>query len=177
MVSNNLFISFSHDLSATGVPVAWMLTSSATMAMIAFFLAWVREGNPAVRPAVIMSDRDEAQLAALKAVFPRSTIYLCTWHVLHAIRSHLVIPAFPALWAKIRKWVNTDDLGEFFTLWDEISTDPLAPESLIKYLKETWMPVVIMWSKILRRGRSIYEEGDTNMLIESYVDAFFTLIR
>ena len=152
MVSNNSLIFISHDLSATGVPVAWMLTSSATMATISFFLAWVRGGNPVVRPAVIMSDRDEAQLAALKAVYPRSTIYLCLWHVLHAMRSHLVIVEFPALWAKIRKWVNTDDLAEFFTLWDEISTDPLTPESLIKYLKETWMPVVIMWSKVLQKG-------------------------
>lgn len=154
-----------------------MLTSSATTATISFFVAWVREGSPAVRPAVIMTDRDQAQIAALEAIYPQSKIYLCAWHVLHAIRSHLVIPQFPALWARIRRWVTTDDLGEFLTLWDEISTDPLAPQTLIDYLNENWIPVVFMWSKVLRKGRSIYGEGDTNMLIESYVNAFFTLIR
>ena len=154
-----------------------MLTSSTTTATISFFVAWVWEGSPAVRPAVIMTDRDQAQIAALEAIYPQSKIYLCAWHVLHAIRSHLVIPQFPALWARIRRWVTTDDLGEFLTLWDEISTDPLAPQTLIDYLNENWIPVVFMWFKVLRKGRSIYGEGDTNMLIESYVNAFFTLIR
>jgi hypothetical protein len=65
------------------------------------------------------------------------------------IRLHFVIPVFSTLWAKIRKWVNTDDLGEFFTLWNEISNDPFGLESLIKYQKDTWMPVVIIWSKVL----------------------------
>ena len=56
-------------------------------------------------------------------------------------------------------------------------TDPSVPESLVKYLRKHWLPVVFMWSKILRRDRSIYEEGDTNMLIEAYVDEFYLLIR
>ena len=159
------------------MPVAWMLTSSATTATISFFIAWVRDASPAVRPAVIMTDRDKAQIAALKAVYPRSKIYLCTWHVLRAIRSHFVTHEFPALWDKIKKWVTTDDLGVFLTLWDEISTDPSMPQSTVKYLKDHWLPVLFMWSKVLRKNRSIFEEGDTNMLIESYVHAFFPLIR
>ena len=27
----------------------------------------------------------------------------------------------------------------------------------------------VMWSKVVRKNRSIFEEGDTNMLIEAYV--------
>jgi MULE transposase domain len=159
------------------VPVAWMLTSSATMAMISFFVAWVRDASPVVRPAVIMTDRDEAQIAALKAVYPRSNINLCTWHVLRVIRSHLITHEFPAFRDKIKKWITTDDLGVFLTLWDEISTDPSLPQSTVKYLKDNWLPVFHLWSKVLRKNRSIFEEGDTNMLIESYVHAFFLLIR
>jgi hypothetical protein len=30
-----------------------------------------------------------------------------------------------------------------------------------------------MWSHTVRKDRSIYEEGHTNMLIEAYVNAFF----
>ncbi|KAH9991228.1 hypothetical protein BJV77DRAFT_915755, partial [Russula vinacea] len=42
------------------------------------------------------------------------------------------------------------------------------PRSLVKYLATRWMPEVYMWSKTVRKERSIYEEGDTNMLIEAY---------
>ena len=91
------------------------------------------------------------------------------------MRSHLATHEFPALWDKIKKWVTTDDLGVFLTLWDEISTDPSVPQSFINYLSENWIPVVFMWSRTARKGRSIYGEGDTNMLIESYVHAFFPL--
>ena len=176
MVSDIYCISVSRDLGAAlkiGVPVAWMLTSSRTSATISFFVAWVKCISPAVRPAIIMTDRDQAQIAALHAVYPRSQIYLCTWHILHAIRSHFVTTEFPGLWDKIKKLVNTDDLATFFTLWDKICTDPSVPRSLVKYLATRWMPEVYMWSKTVRKERSIYEEGDTNMLIEAYVNAFF----
>ena len=36
------------------------------------------------------------------------------------------------------------------------------------------MPEVYMWSKTVRKERSIFEEGDTNMLIEAYVNAFLS---
>jgi hypothetical protein len=68
-----------------GVPVAWMLTSNKTTATLSFFVAWIREASPAIRPSVIMTDCDQAQIAALEAVYPLSNVYLCTWHVLHAI--------------------------------------------------------------------------------------------
>jgi hypothetical protein len=34
------------------------------------------------------------------------------------------------------------------------------------------MPEVYMCSKTVRKEQSIYEEGDTNMLIEAYVNTF-----
>jgi hypothetical protein len=150
-----------------------MLASSATTATISFFVAWVRDASPAVRPAIIMTDRDQAQIAALEAVYPTSKIFLCAWHVLRAIRLHFKTSEFPALWDKIKKWVTTDDLAQFLTIWDEIFTDPSVPQSIVDYLLVYWLPVVHMWSRIMRKGRSIFEEGDTNMLIESYVNAFF----
>ena len=67
----------SADLSGLGIPVAWMLTSSGTTDMIAFFVRWVWDASPEVQPAVIMSDRDQAQLQALKDVYPLSQIWLC----------------------------------------------------------------------------------------------------
>ena len=151
------------------MPVAWMLMSSATTEIITFFVKWVRDTSPSVQPAVIMTDRDQAQIAALEITFPQSRILLCTWHVLRAIRSHFVTSQFQGLWEKVKAWVKTDDIGQFYNIWDEISSDPLVPESVVKYLKTKWLPVLHRWSMIGRKHRSIFEEGNTNMLIEAYV--------
>ena len=68
-----------------GVLVAWMLASNGTTDTIAFFVGWVRDASPAVRPAVIMTDRDRAQMNALRLVYPDSQMLLCKWHVLRAM--------------------------------------------------------------------------------------------
>jgi len=146
-----------------------MLTSSGTTEIITFFVKWVRDASPSVRPAVIMTDRDQAQIAALQIVYPLSQIFLCTWHVLRAMRSHFVTTQFQALWEKVKTWVITEDLAKFHNIWDEISTDPSVPRSVVDYLAAEWLPVTHMWSKISRKNRSIFEEGNTNMLIEAYV--------
>ena len=152
--------------------------SNATTGSIAFFLDWVKEVSPLVQPTVIMTDRDQAQIAAIQIVYPQSKMLLCTWHVLRAMRSHFNTNEFQALWDKIKAWVKTEELAEFYQLWDEISSDPSVPQSVVQYLTIEWMPVVHMWSKVVRKNRSIFEEGDMNMLIEAYV-IYFTpaLIR
>jgi MULE transposase domain len=156
-----------------------MLTSSGTTAIIKFFLTWVRDASPSVRPGVIMTDRDQAQIAALEIVYPQSRVFLCTWHVLRAIRGHFVTTQFEALWEKIKAWVITEETAVFYNIWDEISSDPSVPQSMIKYLATEWLPVLHMWSRISRKDRSIFEEGNTNMLIEAYVfdSIFFAIIK
>jgi len=116
-----------------------------------------------------MTDRDQAQIAALESAFPQSRILLCMWHVLRAIRSHFVTSQFQGLWEKIKAWVTTEDIATFYNIWDEISNDPLVPESVVKYLSTEWLPVLHRWSMIGRKHRSIFEEGNTNMLVEAYV--------
>src|SRR6266850_7121496 len=100
----------SADLSRLGVPVTWMLTSSRMTDMIAFFVRWVQDVSLEVRPAVIMSDRNQAQLQALKDIYPLSQIWLCIWHMLWAMRSHFSITVFQSLWEKVKALVKTEDL-------------------------------------------------------------------
>ena len=114
-----------------------------------------------------MTDRDQVQIVALQIVYPHSRIFLCMWHVLHAIRSHFVTSQFKA-------WVITDDLAVFLNIWDEISTDPSVPKSVVEYLATEWLQVLHMWSRTARKNRTIFEEGNTNMLIEAYVIIFST---
>ena len=143
--------------------------SSGTTDVIRFFVKWVRDASPSVRPRVIMTDRDQAQIAALEIVYPQSWIFLCTWHVLRAMQSHFVTNQFQGLWEKIKAWVNEGDLAKFFKIWDEISGDSSVPQSILEYLATEWLPMSHRWSKVSRRNRSIFEEGNTNMLIEAYV--------
>jgi len=152
-----------------GVPVAWMLMSSMMTEIITFFVKWVRDASLSVWPVVIMTDRDQAQITALKIVYLQSWILLCMWHMLCAIRCHFITSQFQGLWEKIKAWVMTDEIGKFFNIWDKILSDPSVPESVVKYLTTEWLPVLHRWSMIGRKDRSIFEEGNTNMLIEAYV--------
>ncbi len=79
MVSNDRYSNLAqgHSYSHLGVPVAWMLASNGTTAMITFFLRWVRDASPSVQPAVIMTDRDQAQINVLEVIYPQSTVNLC----------------------------------------------------------------------------------------------------
>jgi MULE transposase domain len=154
-----------------------MLMPNATTNSISFFLHWVKEASPTVQPAVIMMDRNQAQINTIQQEYPQSQTFLCTWHVLRVMRSHFATNEFQALWDKIKAWVKTDDLAEFYTLWDEISSDPSVLQSVVKYLGAEWLPVCHLWSKAARKNISIFEEGDTNMLIEVYVPFIQCMIR
>jgi MULE transposase domain len=160
-----------------GVLVAWMLASNRTTDTIAFFVSWVRDASPAVWPAVIMTDRDHVQINALRIVYPDSQILLCKWHVLHAMRSHFNTNEFPDLWAKVKAFVNASELAVFAKLWVEILNDPSVPQSFVQYMRSEWLPEAKMWSLVMRKNRSIFEEGDINMLLEAYVFHFSAAIR
>jgi hypothetical protein len=113
-----------------------------------------------------MTDCDQGQIAALQAVYPQGQVLLCAWHVLRAIQAHFWTNHFPELWALVKKLVSTPDLAEFNKILDKISSDPAFPQSFVKYFNTQWVPMVHMWSGIGRRSRSIYEESNTNMLLE-----------
>jgi len=99
--------------SQLGILVAWMLASNGTKDIISFFLCWVRDGSPAISPAMIMTDQDLAQIGALKIMYPDSWIFLCKWHVLHMMRTHFNASEFLELWTKVKALVSTSDEEEF----------------------------------------------------------------
>ena len=117
-----------------------MLTSSGTGDTIAFFVRWVRDMSPAVRPEVIMTDRDQAQIDALKKVYPLSQVWLCIWHVLCTMQSHFSTTEFQSLWEQVKSLVKTEDLAIFYNLWDDISTDPSVPQTFMQYMSTSWIP-------------------------------------
>ena len=129
-----------------GVPVAWMLTSRGMEATIIFLLNFIKKRSLEILPAIIMTDRNKAQMNAISAVYLETKMLLCWWHVLSAIQKHFRTEEFLDLWEKIRAWVKTSDQIEFDSLWQEMQTNPSVPQSLVDYLKVNWMSVVSLWS-------------------------------
>ena len=74
---------------------------------------------------------------------------------------------FELLWQQIKALVITNNQAIFDRLWHEICTDYSAPKSVVKYLNDGWMKRCHMWSKVFQKDHFIFEEGDTNMLIEA----------
>ena len=66
----------------------------------------------------------------------------------------------------------TDD-NEFNASWTQIQGDTKVPKSVAEYIARDWLPHKEMWSAMSRQNRTIFEEGDTNMLLESYVISNF----
>ena len=151
-----------------------MLSSNGTQATIQFFLGLVKAQSPEISPSIFMTDRDHAQVNTIRSAFPECLrVFYCWWHVLRAIQTHFNTNEFPKLWELIQDWVCTTDDNEFNDWWMEIQGDANVPLSVAKYIAREWLPHKEMWSTMSRQNRTIFEEGDTNMLLESYVFTLF----
>ena len=156
-----------------GVLVAWMLSSNGTQATIQFFLNLVKAWSLEVSPSIFMTDRNQAQVNAIQATFPEcGHVFYCWWHVLRAIWTHFNTKHFPVLWLRIQDWVRTTDSEEFNEHWMYIEGDTLVPKSMAQYIARDWLPYKEMWSAMSHQNRTIFEKGDTNMLLEAYVYHF-----
>ena len=151
-----------------------MLSSNGTQVTIEFFLNQIKARSPEISPSIFMTDRDHAQVNAIRSAFPNCPrIFYCWWHVLRAIRTYFNTKEFLDLWSLIQDWVCTTDEKEFNVWWAQIQGDTDVPSSVAEYIGREWLPHKEMWSAMSRQNRSIFEEGDTNMLLEAYVTAFF----
>lgn len=146
-----------------------MLSSNGTHETIIYFLNLIKARSPDICPSIFMTDRDQAQVIAIRGTYPDCRVFYCWWHVLRAIRTHFVVTEFPDLWTLIQEWVQTTNQDEFDAWWERIQSDKANPRSVIQYLNREWIPCKDMWSAVSRQMRSIFEEGDTNMLLEAYV--------
>jgi len=128
-----------------------MLASNGTQATIKYFMTLIKYRVPEVSPTIFMTNQDQAQVNAIRDVYPNSHTLYCWWHVLRVIRCHFVVTEFPDLWTLIQKWVHTPDLYEFDAMWDDIRNDKSIPQSLVEYLAREWLPVKEMWSAVYRQ--------------------------
>ena len=164
----NLMTLIVRDHWGHGIPVAWMLASSGTEETIVYFLKLVSLRSPSLSVSLITSDWDFAQINACRLAWGSASILLCWWHVLHAWQQHFRIGDHPAVWEMLKKWICITDPVDFDKLWLEIKAQ--SPETLTAYLEKHWLPqkYKVMWSAVYRTGRTIFENCDTNMLVEAW---------
>jgi hypothetical protein len=143
-----------------------MISSNSTEETVSFFLKSMKDRFPAVDPEYFISDKDQAQLNSIECHYPMAMIYLCWWHVLHAWRSHFSTSEFPELWEKLKKWIRIADEAEFWDEWKTIRA--IAPVSVVEYFETHWIPNVKQWSAVHWVGRTIFQDSDTNMLVEAW---------
>jgi len=147
-----------------------MLSSNGMQVTIEYFLNLIKSQNPEISPSIFMMDRDHAQVNAIHAAFPQcQRVFYCWWHVLQAIHTHFNTKEFPKLWSLIQDWVRLIDDDKFNIYWKQIQGDPDVPKSVAEYIAREWLPHKEMWSAASCQNCTIFEEGDTNMLLEAYV--------
>jgi len=164
---NILFRPSISDGLCVGIPVGWMISSNAKEDTINFFLQSIRLQSPDVIPEYFMSDKDRAQMNAVRRQYPTSTLLLCWWHVLHAWHQHFSITVYPSIWSLLKSWVRITDKTNFWECWNQIKVAS-APESLLEYLETYWIPDIRLWSAVYRQDRNIFQLCDTNMLVEAW---------
>lgn len=142
-----------------------MISSNGTESTVNFFLATLRYNNPGVISKIFMCDFDWATINSIRRQYPESILLLCWWHVLHAWQQHFVISHYPELWALLKKWHRVTDEIEFWICWGKIQT--LAAPSFVAYIERYWLPQKDLWSAVSRKNRTVFEENDTNMLVEA----------
>ncbi|KAF5332003.1 hypothetical protein D9611_008883 [Ephemerocybe angulata] len=72
----------------------------------------------------------------------------------------------PKLWALLKRWIHILDHTEFYAMWEQIKAK--SPASFLQYMEMNWMHETELWSAIFRTERSIFQNSDTNMLVEAW---------
>jgi hypothetical protein len=120
-------------------------------ATIQFFLNLIKGQSPGMSLSIFMTDRNQAQVNAIWAVFPKhSRLFYCWWHVLRAIRTYFNTKDFPNLWSHIKDRVCVTDEDKFNACWKYIQGDTSVPSSMAQYIAQDWLLYKEMWSTMSR---------------------------
>ena len=151
-----------------------MLLSNGTQSTIQYFLNLIKIQSPGILPSIFMTNHNHAQVNTICAVFPKyQHIFYCWWHVLQAIQTHFNTKEFLDLWTLIQNWVCVTDGNQFNTYWTQIQKNTEFSKSIANYIAQEWLPYKEIWSIVSHQNYSIFEKGNTNMLLEAYVIMHF----
>ena len=130
-----------------GVPVAYLIANSGTMVVLAAWLQSIRDACPSVDVHYVMSDNDDAQLGALKRVYPEARVLLCWWHVLRDWQRQIVAKRVPAedreaLKSALRRALTAE--GDFELLFRDVIN--LGHSDFNSNFRREWWPKRETWA-------------------------------
>lgn len=148
----------------TQLPIAFLISSKADKAPTVRFLEHIKVVCPHV--GAFMTDNDEAEINAIREVFPDSRHLLCWWHVLKSWRIKLGsgFSSESVLWKTLVKMLKSRDSYELVK--DQVLF--MAPENFKKYLEAHCFPKADKWAKEFRLNAPMFKETNTKMFVESY---------
>jgi transposase-like protein len=74
-----------HPYSGRGIPLAWYITESSDSNAIRTWLRKLKEDGWE-DPKNVILDNDDAEINAIRSIFPQSNVFLCWWHLKYAWR-------------------------------------------------------------------------------------------
>ena len=148
-----------HDGAGCGIPVAFMITSKETMLPLEEWLRWLNNAVPFERTPIFMIDCSKTEVAAIKSVFPESSIRFCHWHLFRALSSQARNKISNEADRKsalggFRTLLRTRTLGEFYDLWGNYENSYQKYPEWIRYVKLQWIKDTEKWWSGYRMVRS-----------------------
>lgn len=162
----NLFTLVAQNEFGQGIPVAFLISSDGKTETLTKFLTAFKSICPTV--GTFMTDNDEAEINAIRNVFPESNHLLCWWHVLKAWKEKLRQVGCgsddPLFWEKLVAFLkSSNNFDEEYNKIVEISSPQFA-----KYLDTYWVNMKEKWAHSFRMNIPMFKQSNTNMLIESF---------
>lgn len=193
-----LYTIVGRDSNGHGVPLAHLLTDSKSADIIQVWLMQLRHRFPSWLPSMILTDTAAEQIKAVKAVFPDTKMWLCSWHVYETFKrefrgvvtrkrdaenqyTHVQHRLLPALYTLLHESSISKFkafLGEFESLLDAWPSNPNVLHRdddtrkiafLRKhYLRDNSRHPPTEWAQCYREDNWGGKQMDTTMLSESY---------
>ena len=112
-----------------------MIASNGKEATITFFLRAFRALNTTI-PTQVLTDQDDAQINAIRTVYPTTRIFLCLWHLLHTWRGHIRTQDYPEAWSHMQRLPRATNKQDFDKIWLDIVWT--APQDTIAYMVKNY---------------------------------------
>ena len=163
----NLFTLLTQNEHGQGFPVAFLISSDGKTATLERYLQAFKFICPSV--LCFMTDNDDAEISAIRNVFPESFNLLCWWHVIKAQKIKLLQgsskttdpEAFENRLMHLLK-SSEDFESDFAAVCKE------ATPEFKDYLDVHWFGKRKMWAFSFRKDIPMYRRTNTNMMIESF---------
>ncbi|KAL3701242.1 hypothetical protein R1sor_019264 [Riccia sorocarpa] len=163
------------DQHQMGLPVAWCIQASEGAHQIETFLLHVK--NSALRrmpdwnPSTFITDCCDAEVRAIRTVFPSAKVIFCSWYVRRAWKTNLIKKVsdrrlVAEMNVELGRIMYARTMDEVISLWDAFKLTYDSEVRFLQYMEGEWMSRIDTWMSHLRTMRR--ENQNTNGAVEAW---------